>query len=218
MDKMNKDDKAILRSAQAPSKRAGTGSCASSASATAAPWNWSGSRTPACRTASCSPWHRRVRLEPGGPLRQFKNRMDQVRPARGGVIPLIKEAVENWVPQATPEEVGTVVAVGDEIATVTGLKNASYGEILLFPSGVKGMVQELRRDEIGCMLFGDGDEIVEGSIVHRSGKTAGIPVGDDFLGRVINALASPSTARGRSPLPSTAPSRRRPPPSSTGSL
>ena len=197
MDKMNKDDKAILRSAQAPSQES---------------WDrllrflrqrYGG--------AVELVWFEDPSLQDGflltvgtdvydwsleGRLRQFKNRMDQVRPARGGVIPLIKEAVENWVPQATPEEVGTVVAVGDEIATVTGLKNASYGEILLFPSGVKGMVQELRRDEIGCMLFGDGDEIVEGSIVHRSGKTAGIPVGDDFLGRVINALGEPIDGKG----------------------
>ena len=61
----------------------------------------------------------------------------------------------------------------------------------MFSSGVKGMVQDLKRDRIGCILFGDGDEIAEGSIVRRTGRTAGIPVGDAFLGRVVDALGSP---------------------------
>ena len=131
-----------------------------------------------------------------GRLRQFKRQLDQLHPRRDAIIPLVKEAVENWVPEATPEEVGQVVAVGDEIATVSGLKNASYGEILQFSSGVKGMVQELKRDEIGCVLFGDDEEIVEGSIVHRTGKTAGVPVGEAFLGRVVNALGDPIDGKG----------------------
>ncbi len=131
-----------------------------------------------------------------GRLRQFKRQLDQLHPRRDAIIPLVKEAVENWVPEVTPEEVGQVVAVGDEIATVSGLKNASYGEILQFSSGVKGMVQELKRDEIGCVLFGDDEEIVEGSIVHRTGKTAGVPVGEAFLGRVVNALGEPIDGKG----------------------
>ncbi len=131
-----------------------------------------------------------------GRLRQFKRQLDQLHPRRDAIIPLVKEAVENWVPEATPEEVGQVVAVGDEIATVSGLKNASYGEILQFSSGVKGMVQELKRDEIGCVLFGDDEEIVEGSIVHRTGKTAGVPVGEAFLGRVVSALGEPIDGKG----------------------
>ena len=131
-----------------------------------------------------------------GRLRQFKRQLDQLHPRRDAIIPLVKEAVENWVPEVTPEEVGQVVAVGDEIATVSGLKNASYGEILQFSSGVKGMVQELKRDESGCVLFGDDEEIVEGSIVHRTGKTAGVPVGEAFLGRVVNALGEPIDGKG----------------------
>ena len=58
------------------------------------------------------------------------------------------------------------------------------------------MVQELKRDEIGCVLFGDDEEIVEGSIVHRTGKTAGVPVGEAFLGRVVNALGEPIDGKG----------------------
>ena len=134
-----------------------------------------------------------------GRLRQFKERLDRLPSARDGVIPLIRETVENWTPQVLPEEMGQVLTVGDEIATVSGLDRAAYGEILVFSSGVKGMVQDLKRDRIGCILFGDGDEIAEGSIVRRTGRTAGIPVGDAFLGRVVDALGSPIDGKGDIP-------------------
>ncbi len=131
-----------------------------------------------------------------GRMRQFKERLEQLNPGNGGIIPLIRETVQNWMPKARPEEFGQVIAVGDEIATVSGLENAAYGEILLFSSGIKGMAQELSRDEIGCILFGDDEEIIEGSIVRRTGKMAGIPVGEDFLGRVVNALGEPIDGKG----------------------
>lgn len=131
-----------------------------------------------------------------GRLRQFKEHLEKFHPSEGEVIPLIKETVENWVPEVSPEEIGEVLTVGDGIATVAGLENATYGEILLFSSGIKGMVQDLRRDGIGCMIFGDDEEIVEGSMVRRSGKTAGVPVGNAFLGRVVNALGEPIDGRG----------------------
>ena len=111
-------------------------------------------------------------------------------------MPLIRETVENWMPEVAPEEVGRVQTVGDGIATVSGLENAAYGEILLFSSGVRGMVQDLRRDEIGCIIFGDDEDVVEGSMVRRTGRTAGIPVGNGFLGRVVNALGEPIDGRG----------------------
>lgn len=131
-----------------------------------------------------------------GRLRQFKEHLEKFHSSEGEVIPLIKETVENWVPEVSPEEIGEVLTVGDGIATVAGLENATYGEILLFSSGIKGMVQDLRRDGIGCMIFGDDEEIVEGSMVRRSGKTAGVPVGNAFLGRVVNALGEPIDGRG----------------------
>ncbi|MCD8256962.1 MAG: F0F1 ATP synthase subunit alpha, partial [Oscillospiraceae bacterium] len=89
--------------------------------------------------------------------------------------------------------------VGDEIATVSGLEHAEYGEILLFSGGVRGLVQDLRPDSIGCILFGNGsnaDAIAQGSIVRRSGRTAGIPVGEAFLGRVVGALGTPLDGKG----------------------
>ena len=125
-----------------------------------------------------------------GRLRQFRERLEQLNPAGVSVIPLMREAVRNWQPDAAPEEVGSVLTVGDEIATVSGLEHAAYGEILQFSSGVKGMVQDLRPDRVGCILFGGSEAIESGSIVRRTGKTAGIPVGDGFLGRVVDALGA----------------------------
>ena len=131
-----------------------------------------------------------------GRLRRFRERMERLDTSSGDVIPLIREAVNDWTPETAPEELGQVLTVGDGIATVSGLEHAAYGEILLFPGGVKGMVQELREDELGCILFGGAETVTEGCRVRRSGKTAGIPVGDAFLGRVIDALGSPIDGKG----------------------
>lgn len=131
-----------------------------------------------------------------GRFEQLKEAITNISDENGNIIPLIKEAVNNWVPKAMVQEVGTVLTVGDGIATVDGLKNATYGEILIFSSGIRGMVQDLREDEVGCILFGSDEEICEGSTVKRTGKTAGIPVGEEFLGRVVNALGSPIDDKG----------------------
>ena len=131
-----------------------------------------------------------------GRLQQFREKLDGLTPDGDNIMPLFKETLQNFVPEIYPEEVGTVLTVGDEIATVSGLEHATYGEILLFSSGVKGMVQDLKKDEIGCILFGSEEEISEGSIVRRTGKTAGIPVGDEFLGRVVDALGVPMDGKG----------------------
>ena len=131
-----------------------------------------------------------------GRLQQFREKLDGLTPDGDNIMPLFKETLQNFVPEIYPEEVGTVLTVGDEIATVSGLEHATYGEILLFSSGVKGMVQDLKKGEIGCILFGSEEEISEGSIVRRTGKTAGIPVGDEFLGRVVDALGVPMDGKG----------------------
>lgn len=126
-----------------------------------------------------------------GRFRQLRDALASVPKTNGNIIPLIKEAVRDWTPKALAEEVGTVKTVGDGIATVSGLNNATYGEILMFSSGVRGMAQDLRRDEIGCILFGGEEEIYAGSSVKRTGKTAGVPVGEGFIGRVVDALGAP---------------------------
>lgn len=146
-----------------------------------------------------------------GRLRQFKEQLARLRPGKDNVIPLIRETMEAWTPEVIPEEIGHVITVGDGIATVSGLEHVAYGEILLFASGVKGMVQELEEGELGCVLFGGDEEITAGSKVRRSGKMAGIPVGDAFLGRVIDALGTPIDGKGEissddyRPLEATAP-------------
>ncbi len=106
-------------------------------------------------------------------------------------IPLLRETLRNWTPEAYATEVGTVLTVGDGIATVGGLPGAAYGEILLFEGGVRGMVQNLNVNEAGCVLFDDDGEVTSGSRVTRTGRRAGIPVGDCLLGRVINSLGVP---------------------------
>ena len=131
-----------------------------------------------------------------GRLRQLQEKLRTLNPGREGIIPLIRETIDVWDPAAAPQETGTVLTVGDEIATVSGLARARYGEILLFPGGVRGMVRDLRRESVGCVLFGSSQEIRAGATVRRSGKTAGMPVGSGFLGRVVDALGRPIDGKG----------------------
>ncbi|MCI8803951.1 MAG: F0F1 ATP synthase subunit alpha [Oscillibacter sp.] len=132
-----------------------------------------------------------------GRVRQFRDYLRQIQPGQDSLLPLMRQAVENWELAVVPEEIGEVLTVDGEIATVSGLDHAQYGEILVFASGVKGMVQDLRRGELSCILFGDGEEITAGSLVRRTLKTAGMPVGEEFLGRVVDALGVPVDGRGR---------------------
>lgn len=132
----------------------------------------------------------------GGRLSQFKEALSELKDKSENIIPLLEETVYNWTPKALAHEEGTVLTVGDGIATVKGLAKATYGEILIFSSGVRGMVQDLRPNEVGCILFGSDEKISEGSIVRRTGKTAGIPVGNAFIGRVVNALGVPVDGKG----------------------
>ena len=127
----------------------------------------------------------------GGRFRQLRDTLVQVPTDNGNIIPLLKESIESWTPEALAEQVGEVTTVGDGIATVKGLGQATFGEILLFTDGVRGMVQDIRRNEIGCVLFNDDESVTQGSSVKRTGKTAGTPVGEGFLGRAVDALGVP---------------------------
>ena len=126
-----------------------------------------------------------------GRLSQLKEKLVELKPGAGSVIPLIRDAVRSWVPEVCAREVGSVLTVADGIAYVSGLENATYGEILLFEGGIRGMVQELRPGRIGCILFGRVEEVSEGMAVYRTGKTAGIGVSDAMIGRVVDALGAP---------------------------
>ena len=112
------------------------------------------------------------------------------------IISILKSEIENFDEISKDSEVGTVVTVGDGIATIYGIDHAMYGEIVTFENGLKGMVQDIQKDEIGCILFGSDTGIKEGTKVARTNKKAGIPVGDKFIGRVINALGAPIDGAG----------------------
>ncbi len=114
-----------------------------------------------------------------------------------GIISILKEDIKEFEFETKDEEIGTVISVGDGIATVYGLNSVMYGEIIIFESGVKGMVQNIKKNSIGCILFGSDDEISEGSRVKRTGKKAGVPVGEGFIGRVVNALGEPIDGKGK---------------------
>ena len=131
-----------------------------------------------------------------GRAKQLKESISEAIRGKQDVLPMIRQAIEDFEPVPRDEEVGTVLTVGDGIATISGLEDAEYGEILLFECGIKGMILDLKEDEIGCVIFGDESEITEGSMVRRTKKVAGIPVGEAFLGRVINALGEPVDGKG----------------------
>lgn len=112
------------------------------------------------------------------------------------IISILKSSVEDFELEAKNKEIGIVNWVGDGIVSVDGIDHACYGEIVMFDCGVKGMVQDVRRDEIGVILFGRDTEIHEGSRVVRTGRMAGIPVGEGFKGRIVDALGAPLDGKG----------------------
>jgi F-type H+-transporting ATPase subunit alpha len=135
-----------------------------------------------------------------GRIEQLKDKLSKVgndtSNSTENIISILRSEIENFDLEAQNKEIGTVNWVGDGIANIDGIDHATYGEIVLFDCGVKGMVQDIRKDEIGCILFGRDTEIREGSRVARTGKRAGIPVGDEFKGRIINALGAPIDGAG----------------------
>lgn len=112
------------------------------------------------------------------------------------IISILKEEIKNYDEISKDQEVGTVISVGDGIATVYGIDHAMYGEVVTFENGLKGMVQDVRANSMGCILFGKDTGIREGTKVARTGKQAGIPVGDKFIGRIVNALGEPIDGKG----------------------
>ena len=130
-------------------------------------------------------WSAKARFE------QLKRDIKQKVASRDQLMPLMRKVLTDWNEEIAPVEMGKVLSVGDGIATLDGLEGAAYGEILVFDSGVRGMIQDFKEDTVGCILFGDDEEIEAGSMARRTGKEAGIPVGEEYLGRVIDALGNP---------------------------
>ena len=131
-----------------------------------------------------------------GRLRQFRDKMAQLPAGPKNIMPLLRDTMEKFSPDVLREERGEVASVGDGIARVKGLPNAAYGEVLEFSNGVRGMVQDLKEDSIGCVLFHDDGSVKEGSTARCTGNTAGMPVGIQFLGRVVDALGTPIDGKG----------------------
>jgi F-type H+-transporting ATPase subunit alpha len=114
----------------------------------------------------------------------------------------LRRNVESWTPSVDREEVGRVVEAGDGIARVQGLPRAMANELLEFPGGVFGLAFNLEEAEIGCIILGESDKIEEGDAVKQTGRILSVPVGDGFLGRVVDALGRPLDDKG--PIPSDA--------------
>lgn len=109
---------------------------------------------------------------------------------------LIKEQIKNYHAKIDSNDVGTVVTVGDGIALIYGLDQAMLGELLLFPNDVYGMVMNLEESHVGAVLLGDDTLIKEGDTVKRTKQVMEVPVGDQLLGRVVNALGQPIDGQG----------------------
>ncbi|WP_035777204.1 F0F1 ATP synthase subunit alpha [Butyrivibrio sp. AE3004] len=130
-----------------------------------------------------------------GRTRQLKELIELTKKRQNtsaeNLVSIIRDRVNNFDLKAEGKEVGKTIWVGDGIANVVGIDHAFYGEIVRFEDGTKGMVQDIRDDHIGVILFGSDEGIREGSRCVRTYKQAGIPVGEAFVGRVIDALGNP---------------------------
>ena len=109
---------------------------------------------------------------------------------------VIKEQIKNYENKTEVSDFGTVIQVGDGIARVYGLDNCMSGELLEFPGETYGMAMNLEEDNVGCVIMGSDREIKEGDIVRPTGKVVEVPVGEDILGRVVNALGQPIDGKG----------------------
>lgn len=112
------------------------------------------------------------------------------------IVSILKEEISGYDVKTRREETGTVLEVGDGIATIYGLTNAFYGELVSFENGERGMILDLKRDTVGVILLGPDTGIREGTPVSRMNRPAGIPVGEEMIGRVVNAIGMPLDGKG----------------------
>ena len=124
-----------------------------------------------------------------------RHQLDQMMAGKPSLATL-KTRIEDYKPAATSAEGGVVIASADGIVQVEGMDKAVYGEIVTFENGAKGMVESVEPGKLGIMLFDGAETVGVGTLVTRSGKRAGIPVGDAFLGRVIDPLGEPIDGKG----------------------
>ena len=134
-----------------------------------------------------------------GRLTQMRNRLTQTPQMLSDsseVIDLLRTEIDAAAFDGRDHEVGEILRVGDGVATVSGIRHAAYGEIVQFESGVKGMVQDIRREETGIILLGSEKGLLAGGRVVRTERRAGVPVGEAFLGRVVDAMGTPIDGKG----------------------
>ena len=134
-----------------------------------------------------------------GRLTQMRNRLTQTPQMLSDsseVIDLLRTEIDAAAFDGKDHEVGAILRVGDGVATVSGIRHAAYGEIVQFESGVKGMVQDIRREETGIILLGSEKGLLAGGRVVRTERRAGVPVGEAFLGRVVDAMGTPIDGKG----------------------
>ncbi|MCR5650817.1 MAG: F0F1 ATP synthase subunit alpha [Lachnospiraceae bacterium] len=142
-------------------------------------------------------WSNRGRLRQLRTLLENREYDVSVENKPGDIVSILRAQIEDFKLQAENQEIGFVLRVGDGVAMIEGIDHAFYGEIVIFENGIKGMVMSIERKRTGIMLFGDEDDIREGMKVARTMSEAGIEVGDDLPGRVINALGDPIDGKGR---------------------
>lgn len=116
--------------------------------------------------------------------------------SQGEIISVLKNEIEDFDVKTIVKEVGTIISISDGIANVYGLEHAMYGELVEFETGVRGIVQNLELKSIGCVLLGSDEGLTEGSKVVRTKKRAGVPVSEQLIGRVVDALGSPIDGKG----------------------
>lgn len=112
------------------------------------------------------------------------------------MLHILEDEIKNFDRFETMQETGTVLTAGDSIVSVYGMNGAVYGEVVVFESGIRGMVQDIQDNTIRCILFGKDRDIAEGMQVRRTGKLMSVPVGEAYLGRVVNALGEPIDGKG----------------------
>jgi F-type H+/Na+-transporting ATPase subunit alpha len=120
--------------------------------------------------------------------------MVEIRPDE--VSAIIREQLSNFKSETELQEVGTVLQVGDGIARIYGLTKVQSGELVEFTNGTEAIVLNLEEDNVGAVLLGSSDKIVEGDSVKRTGRIASIRVGEGMLGRVVNTLGQPIDGKG----------------------
>ena len=125
-----------------------------------------------------------------GRLEQLVNEINEIDKNQN-IIPIIKATVDNFKPKSVPRQMGSVVSVIDGIVTIKGLEQVKYGEIVMFYSGVKGMIMGINEYSSQAILFGSNEDVSEGMAVYRTNKTAGIGASDNYLGRVVDSLGNP---------------------------